>query len=101
MRRFVIAAQGLSNANEEAFMEYVKANQFGWWHWIENFWLITTHNSSISAEDIQNQLNKSSSNARNIVLEISESKDWVAFGPNAEGAENNMFEWLHGEWKNP
>ena len=101
MRRFVIAAQGLSYENEQEFMEYVKSNEFGWWHWIDNFWLITTHDSRVTAGDIQTQLNKTSPTARNLVLEISDSKDWAAFGPNGDEASNNMFEWLHGEWKKP
>jgi hypothetical protein len=97
MRRFVVAAQGLDKDSENNFIEYVKSNGFGWWHWIDNFWLLTTNNSTITAEDIQQNIDSGNGFNRNLVIEIEGSISWHGFGP--AKTDNNMFEWIKNNWQ--
>ena len=51
-RRFVIAADGLSSEDEEKLRDQIR--QLGaWWHWIDNVWLLTTHDEAPTAKSIR------------------------------------------------
>ncbi|ENG7518036.1 hypothetical protein ABVD55_001181 [Vibrio harveyi] len=96
MRRFIVAAQGMSVDAEKQLKDYFQENGLGWWHWIENVWLITSNRDDINATDIHDKIDKSPVNVRVLVIEIDRSKDWTGYGPSTEN--NNMFEWLRTSW---
>jgi hypothetical protein len=95
-RRFVIGVEGLSKDADTKFRKFLSDLGAGYWHWIENLWLVTVDNDEISTERISKQLNELGSE-RNLVLEIPEDLDWAAWGrPNVKG--RTMFEWLKTTW---
>ncbi len=92
MRRFIVAAETL---NTREFAEYLDSNGFGWWHWIENCWLITAQNKAeISTEILQSKVNSLSETPRCIVIEIQGSHTWSGHGPKSSDGGSNMFDWL-------
>jgi len=94
-RRFLVAAQGLSNDQQSKFTEYTKSNGFGWWHWIDNFWLLTVFgHDEITTEVIRDALIDIAPGARSIVMEIVQDKDWSGNG--VVGKE--MFKWMRDTW---
>ncbi|EIT7146592.1 hypothetical protein [Vibrio vulnificus] len=93
MSKFIVAAERL---DEKKFIAFLEQSGFGWWHWIDNFWLITVKNGAqISTQTLQNKVTELSHSPRNFVLEIEGHPPWHAFGPNSTNGGQNMFEWLH------
>ncbi|TFH89208.1 hypothetical protein [Vibrio ouci] len=93
MRRFMVAAE---NLRDRDFISYLDSNDFGWWHWIDNFWLITIETDiEISAEILQNKVNEFSDSPRNMVIELHGTHSWSGHGPNSSNGGQNMFEWMH------
>ncbi len=92
MRRFIIAAD---NLRAQEFAEYLDGNGLGWWHWIENFWLVTAQNrTEISADILQNKVNAFSDSSRCIVIELHGSHTWSGHGPQNSDGGTNMFDWV-------
>src|ERR1700726_4630482 len=95
-RRFVVGVDGLTDDSDTKFREFLKSCGAGYWHWIPNFWLITTDDEDVSAEKISDKLNDLKAK-RNLVLEIPEDISWYGWGaPNAKG--KSMYEWLMTTW---
>lgn len=94
MRRFMIAAE---NLRDRDFIDYLNSNGLGWWHWIDNFWLITVQDDiEMSSEKLQNKVNLfSDSPIRNMVIELHGTHTWAGHGPNGSEGGKNMFEWMH------
>jgi hypothetical protein len=99
VRRFVIGVEGLTDEADAEFRKYLATLGAPYWHWIANFWLMRTRNETVTAQEIARKLDELDA-TRNLVMEISEDKDWHGFGhKNSKG--KNMFEWLKGTWTNP
>jgi len=97
-KQFVIALNSTTEEQEKMFLEYIKSNGFGWWHWIDNFWLVVDTQDKLSAEKLRDDLENIFPKVRKLVIEIfSESSTWAGYGPNGE--QRNMFNWLHNTWK--
>ena len=94
-KRFVVAIDSMNKELDNKLLEYIKDNGFGWWHWIDNVWLLTTYKLDVSAVSIRNDLGYIIPN-RKIVIEVHKSSAWAGYGPNTE--EKNMFDWLHNTW---
>lgn len=96
-KRFLITLDSASSAQNKSFLDYLESKGFGWWHWIDNFWLIDAGETTITAKDIRDKLCETHPNINNFVMEIgSNYETWAAFGPNSE--ERNMFNWLNDYW---
>jgi hypothetical protein len=95
MRRFVIAADGLSREKEAAFAAFLGARG-GWWHWISNFWLFVTSDSALTVDQIRVQLGHLDA-TRMIVMEVPPDFTWTTQGtPRADGKQ--MGDWLLTVW---
>lgn len=98
MRRFVIAAQGLTADHEAALRDYLKTKG-AWWHWIANLWLLATNDENVSAGEIRDEIKAiaGASNIRTLVFEFPEDIDWASSGAkNADG--RRMSDWLAETW---
>jgi hypothetical protein len=96
-RRFVIAVEGLDAKQESRFRDYINKESFGWWHWINNVWLLTTNDEAVSTEEIRRHIQSLNSNARCLVFEFPEDITWSATATvNAKG--KSMTEWLLTTW---
>jgi hypothetical protein len=96
-RRFVVGITGLSSDDQTKFVEFLRKEGMGWWHWIDEVWLITSRSESVSAEQIRDYLHGLKTGTRCVVFEIDEDKSWAGFGPNK--APQDMFAWLKTTWK--
>jgi len=97
MKLFLVASDSMSKEQETAFLQYIKSNGFGWWHWLENFWIIATSNNSISSYTIRDALNDSVPGLNNLVIEVENVDSWGGYGP--KGDDKNMFKWLQDNMK--
>src|SRR5215471_2979554 len=57
-RRFVIAVENMTWAEDRAFVEWLRTKNLEWWHWIPGFWLVATRSGDLSTEEVRNQLRK-------------------------------------------
>ena len=96
-RRFIIGVSGLNKEDQDKFVEFLRQNGMGWWHWIGDFWLLTARKEEISASMIRDFLNEQNSPRRCIVFEVDEDKTWAGFGPNK--APQDMFDWIKNSWR--
>lgn len=91
-RRFVISAMEISTEDEKNFIEYLRTNRLGWWHWLNNFWLIVDKHDNITAANLRDELKKYSGFRRGIVMQV-EKVTWAGFRDDPK-----MFDWVKSTW---
>lgn len=97
-KRFVVALNSNTKEQNDVFKEYIKANGYGWWYWIDGFWLLTDRNGNLTAKKLREDLGEIYPGVRLLVLELRSGDDtWSGHGPKQEG--RNMFAWLRRNWK--
>jgi hypothetical protein len=55
-RRFIVAVSGLDQADQNKFSEFIRENGLGWWHWIGDFWLLTSKSEAVSVTQIRDHI---------------------------------------------
>lgn len=95
-KRFVVLVNDQNQEQEKSFIAYLNRNNCGWWHWLENSWLIVDLSGILTPDIIRDEVNKISPNSYSLVVEVPMNKNWSGFGPNSENS--NMFKWLHESW---
>jgi len=78
-------------------LRFINANRLGWWHWLDNFWLLVDLKGELDAIRLTDKVKASFPGVHNLVIELNEAGDtWYGFGPNS--GEQNMFNWLQKNW---
>lgn len=97
-KRFIVLVDNTTLEQEEKFVSYIRENGFGWWHYINNSWLLTT-NKDFKSSEIRDKLNEFFPDEYNLVIELRGDTDdsWSGFGPS--GSKRNMFRWLKTTWR--
>jgi hypothetical protein len=95
-KRVAVAAESLSTEQSNAFTNWVEAKGFGYWHWIDGFWLIVSPSGQIDLQVVAEKLNELSPSSNNLVLEVPQPSGWYGYGPKSE--QKNMFTWLKETW---
>lgn len=94
MRKFIVTIEESTEEQDNLFLDYIKENEFNWWHWIKNFWIIIDYKDTINSLTLRDKVSEIYG-SRNLVLEF-EKKGWGGFGPNSdEPGGKNMFNWLN------
>lgn len=97
-KRFIICVNNSTKEQENNFVEFLKSQKVGWWHWLSNTWLISDNNGKTNASYWRDHSRDVFENENILVIEINNEKDtWSGFGPSTD--EKNMFKWLHDNWK--
>ncbi|MDE0334386.1 MAG: hypothetical protein OXI64_05460 [Defluviicoccus sp.] len=94
-RRFVIAVEGLDQSQTKQVSDLFR-EKYGWWHWIDGFWLVTDVSGNLNAQKIRDMIGEINPNCRRMVIEVANSGSWAGYGPNTE--ERNMFRWIRKTW---
>lgn len=96
-KRYIVSINNASNDQEKAFVQYIKAKNFGWWHWINNTWLIIDYDGKSSAAEIRTDAKDIFVGEHTLIIEITGDSDtWAGYGSNKDGT--SMFEWLKKNW---
>jgi len=96
-RKFAVALDSSTKDQNEQLRKFIKDNGLGWWHWINNFWLLTDKNGKLTAKQIREKLNEFYPGVHCIVLSLDKDGDsWSGFGP--RNSDKNMFDWLKNTW---
>jgi hypothetical protein len=97
-KRFIVLVNSSTKQQEDDFIAFIKAEGFGYWHWLNNSWLLISHSSHHTAPFVREKVMKFFPNVNNMVLQFNEDGElhWNGFGPGS--GEHNMFEWMHKNW---
>ena len=93
-RKFVVIINEETQEDVSSFIEYVKQQRFGWWHWVSNVWLLTTRNQQMSAREIRDKVREITGGKVTVVIEVT-SVTWAAFGPTGE---KSISKWIRDTW---
>ncbi|HXP50751.1 MAG TPA: hypothetical protein VN922_12390 [Bacteroidia bacterium] len=97
-KRFIVCVDNPTNPQSVEFVEWLNSFKVGWWHWLNNVWLISDVNGKLTETEIRDKAMALFTGQNLIVLRIDQTTDsWAGFGPN--NGEKNMFPWLKDYWK--
>ena len=96
-KRFVVCySDNIPKEKEMHFIQFIKDNKLGWWHWISNMWLLVDSSSQMTASILRDKICKLYSENRVMVIELDGDRDtWAGFGPTQL---KNMFDWIKQNW---
>jgi hypothetical protein len=96
-KRFIIATAEATPEQNKAFLQKINEAGAGWWHWINNFWLIADWKGQFSVAELRDLIKELYPGADMIVIELNEYDDtWASYGP--ERAGRSMSKWLRETW---
>lgn len=97
-KRFVIALDSGTKAQNDQLLEYITSGGYGWWSWINGFWLLVDPAGKLDANKLRVDLGNIYPSVKMLILEIHGNADgWSGFGPNGDG-DKSMFTWLKENW---
>lgn len=93
-KKFAVAASPITEAESREISTLFKG-RYSWWHWIDDFWLVTDSTGKLKASSIRDQINDIAPDARVMVVEV-RGYAWAGHGPG--GGKKNMFTWMRENW---
>ena len=96
-KRFVVVANPTTQEQDKVFQDWLNTRGLGWWHWLNETWLINDPNGLHEAADIRAKAMECFPGIYNLVLELTPTSDtWAGYGPTKSGKD--MFEWIRNFW---
>ncbi|SRR6266567_210134 len=97
-KRFIVAVDDTTPAQNQAFRDFLKASSLNWWHWISNVWLLIDEAGTWNAAQLRDKAREFYPGENTFIVELRPNDDtWAGFGPNSE--KRNMFNWIKQNWK--
>lgn len=96
-KKYIVAVDNATEEQNLEFKSYINDSSCGWWHWIDNLWLLTDPKGEFSAQEIRDKVKECFPKLYCLVIEMSAEGDtWSGYGP--KGEDRNMFKWLRDSW---
>jgi hypothetical protein len=96
-KRYIVCVNNSNKIQNEEFLKYLRQKKFGWWHYLDNTWLIVDTKGSSNVQEIRDKARDAFSNEYNIIFELKEGQGtWAGFGPSSKN--RNMFKWIKENW---
>ena len=97
-KRFVVIIESSTKEQNDSFLDWVKQENLGWWHWFQNAWLISNTTGTHTASSIRDKVNEFFPTKNTLVIGLKEGEgSWSGYGPNSE--KRSMFKWLKTNWR--
>ncbi|MEQ8244577.1 hypothetical protein [Fulvivirga sp.] len=97
-KRYIVCVNNSTEQQDQTFLNYIREQGFGWWHYLNNIWLLTDSSGKSSIKEIRDHAKVSFDDEYNMVFQLNETEGtWSGFGPNSE--TRNMFTWIKKNWK--
>ena len=93
---FVVGVDGLSEEEEGTILDALRDRGCGWWHWIENLWLIEHPSDEVPATEIRSLFRERIEAQKTIVVLQISCTDWATYG--SESEERSYSKWLKEHW---
>ena len=95
--KIIALVAAMAGEEDKKFIQYLESKGYGYWHWIDGAWLITTiGNDSSQITAIRDEIQKIAPGKYSYVFEVDVKPGWAGFGPNS--TDKNMFSWIKTEW---
>jgi hypothetical protein len=91
MKHFILLASGTTEQYNQVTQIFQGTN-YGYWHWIDNVWLIRSPFDGDTAAGFRNNIMNRIPGLHFIILET-RPRDWARF------SDNKWQEWLDNQWK--
>lgn len=96
-KRYVVCVNKSTEDQDQIFLDYIKEQGFGWWHYLKDTWLLVDSLGESSSAKIRDVVKESFDNEYNMVFQLDEDEGtWSGFGPKSEN--RNMFKWINENW---
>lgn len=97
-KRYIVCVNNSTEEQEQKFLEYIKEQGFGWWHYLKNTWLIIDVLDKSDVSGIRDNVMKAFEGEYTMVFQLNEKEGtWSGFGPKSD--ERDMFKWIKEKWK--
>ena len=97
-KRFVVIIENSTKEQNDSFLEWIRGEKVGWWHWFQNVWLLSNVGGDLTSKGVRDKVREFFPGANTLVLELRENEGtWSGFGP--VGGKRNMFAWLKKSWR--
>lgn len=99
-RRFVIGIDGETSQDVSSILNYIDELDCAWWHWIDNFWLLTTRDNDLKVSAIRDKIKKICGKKNVVVLEVN-NITWATFGPQSDDSSSkskSFSKWIRDTW---
>ena len=95
-KKYIILTTEESTETSTVLVKYFTDNKFGYWHWINNVWLLDEGAIKRDKVEIRDAIGKLLPSFHFIVMDM-EKPNWTARGDDSPA--NNMFTWLQQNWE--
>lgn len=96
-KRYIVCVNKSNKDQNIEFLKYLRQQRFGWWHYLDNTWLIVDSKGTSKIGDIRDKAKVTFENEYNMIFELKDGEgSWSGFGPNS--SSRSMFKWLKENW---
>lgn len=94
MRFFVVTTAGANQFQKNAITQiFSNKPEFGFWHWMSDFWIITSGNEALTSQAIRDAITSVAPGVTVAVFGVDPRPgDWALYSPTQWG------EWLEENW---
>jgi|HubBroStandDraft_2_1064218.scaffolds.fasta_scaffold18665_5 hypothetical protein len=92
MKHFVLAGNELSPLQRNTITKYLSDTGYGYWHWFQDFWLVTSANNYVTSVNLRESLKLVVPGTHFMVFAVEPSPDWAGVG------NETWAEWIHQNW---
>jgi len=93
MTKYSVAVHKPTASQSEKISAAFRDRGFGWWHWIDGFWLVSDSSGVFTASAIRDLVKPICPDSNILVLAVVEGQGWSGTGKRK--GDKNMFSWLH------
>src|SRR5437868_6136999 len=97
-KQFIICHGPGSKAQDQVFLNWIKSNGLGWWHWFDGSWLVIDSQGSVTVEQIRDAVQAAYPTSYCMIFEHGTNR-YAGIGPNDEAQRARMAGWLETNWK--
>lgn len=95
--RFIVCVDNSTKSQDNQFIEFLNENRLGWWHYLQNTWMIVDSSGQITITDLRDYAKEAFDNEYNMCFQLYEGEGtWSGFGPTSDN--RNMFKWIRENW---
>lgn len=92
--KYMLVFEDLDDTQREQITKYVKEFSVGWWHHMQNIWIVNTDKSAKQLVDEVKPFIPAGLHGRTLVFRLPElgTREWAGFGP------PKWYEWLYSNY---
>ncbi len=93
MKYFILGSDTLSSVQRDAITNYLSGAGLGYWHWLPDFWLITSGDDRITGPSLRDVVKSIIPNVQFTIFPVEPVGTWAGVG------DEKWVQWLNENWK--